>query len=187
MLLKNDCILRAEQILRKGFMTYHFADPKTKKIVKDKLKFSFNWYGEYTSNASYTAGNPNFIEDSVFPPPLSPLPLFLPSLKYTHSLDYEENFEGISAKFFKKEFGNKKIGYFKRVWDSEKENLVPDIENFILGLEKVLEITDSLKECELNEFKEQTKWTEEQIKNYRNCEDKFQNYETVDSLCAKNN
>lgn len=151
MLLKNDCILRAEQILRKGFMTYHFADPKTKKIVKDKLKFSFNWYGEYTSNASYTAGNPNFIADSVFPPPLSPLPLFLPSLKYTHSLDYEENFEGISAKFFKKEFGNKKIGYFKRVWDSEKENLVPDIENFILGLEKVLEITDSLKECEFQE------------------------------------
>ena len=45
----------------------------------------------------------------------------------------------------------------------------------------------SLKEWELNEFKEQTKWTEEQIKNYRNCEDKFQNYETVDSLCAKNN
>jgi len=153
MLLKNDCILRAEQILRKGFIKYHFADPKTKKIVKDKLKFSFNWYGEYTSNASYTAGNPNFIEDSVLPSLFSSLsfPSSLSSLKYTHSLDYEENFEGISAKFFKKEFGNKKIGYFKRVWDSEKENLVPDIENFILGLEKVLEITDSLKECEFQE------------------------------------
>lgn len=180
MLLKNDCILRAEQILRKGFIAYHFADQKTKKIVKDKFKFSFNWYGEYTSNASYTytTENPKFISDFIRPDDnsavdnfISLLPTPPPSLftipienntavnnvtvlnlfKYLHSLDYEENFEGISAKFFKKEFGNKKIGYFKRVWDSEKENLVPDIENFILGLEKVLEITDSLKECEFQE------------------------------------
>lgn len=45
----------------------------------------------------------------------------------------------------------------------------------------------SLKEWELNAVKEQTNWTEEQIKSYQNCEDKFQNYNNANSLCTGKN
>jgi hypothetical protein len=44
---------------------------------------------------------------------------------------------------------------------------------------------NSLKDWELSDLKEKTNWTEEQIEQYRNCENKFQSYDNVNFSCTE--